>query len=331
MVSADPGLYLVRMTTMKAIRVGEYGDANVLHLEDVPRPEPKDDEILVRIVAAGVNPIDWKTRAGFMKGHLPLAFPWVPGLDFSGVVERTGAEVSDLAPGDEVFGKNDLPHDGSYAEYVVVHHRNIAPKPRSISHERAAAVPLAALTAWQALFGTSEAGSLELASGQRLLIRGAAGGVGTFALQFATWKGAHVVAAVRSHDDDERLRSLGAEMIIDTSTEPLDAAGEVDAVLDLVGGEMQSEAWQQLRRGGAFASTMGAPSESEAKSKGARTVAVLTKTNATQLQRIAGLIDEGAVRVDVDKTMPLSSAAEAHRLLERGGVHGKLVLLVAQP
>lgn len=329
MVTLDLALYFVCMATMKAIRMGEYGDANVMRFEDAPRPEPKDDEILVRVIAAGVNPVDWKVRAGRMKGHVPLAFPWIPGLDFSGIVERSGAEVTDLRTGDAVFGKTDLPQDGSYAEYVVVHHGNLAPKPRSIDHEQAAAVPLAALTAWQALFGTSESGSLELTSGQRLLICGAAGGVGTFAIQLAKWKGAEIIAAVRSHEDDARLRALGAKVIIDTTKERLEAAGEQDAILDLIGGDIQSDAWKLLKRGGAFASTMGAPSESEATSKGARRVAVFTKTNATQLQRIAGLIDDRVVRVDVDKVMPLASAGEAHRLLERGHVRGKLVLRVA--
>ena len=314
-------------TTMKAVRVHEYGGAEVLRFEDAPRPEAKDGEVLVQVVAAGVNPIDWKTRAGYLSKMVPLALPWIPGGDFSGVVESVGAGVKGLAAGDQIFGRVDLPHDGSYAEYLVVPRRAIARKPRTLDHVHAAGVPLAALTAWQALFGNGGP-SLELGARQTLLILGASGGVGSFALQFATWEKARVVAADRS-GQEAQLRALGAAQVIDTRTQRLDSAGEVDAVLDLVGGELQSAAWAQLRRGGTLASTMGAPPEADAKARGAKAVAVYTKTNASQLDEISKPIDAGSIRVKVAKALPLQAAQQAHELLERGGVHGKVVLTVA--
>lgn len=315
------------MTTMKAIRVHEYGDAKVLRFEDAPRPEAKQDEILVRVVAAGVNPIDWKTRAGYLKERVPLSLPWIPGGDFSGVVEHVGSSVTEFHKGDEVFGRADLPRDGSYSEYVVVPSSAVAPKPRTIDHVHAAAVPLAALTAWQALFGGNGGPSLELVAGQTLLILGATGGVGSFAVQFAKWKGARVVATAR-HGQETHLPSLGADSVIDPGH--MKDAGGVDAVLDLVGHEFLSLAWPLLKPGGAVASTIGPPSEAEAKARSLRSVAVFTRTNAAQLGEIAKLIDAGSVKVVVAETLPLELAQRAHEVLQAGGVRGKLVLTVAK-
>lgn len=315
------------MATMKAIRVHEYGDASVLRYEDAPRPEPKAGEILVRVVAAGVNPIDWKTRAGYLKEMVPLSLPWIPGCDFSGVVEHIGSGVAEFRRDDEVFGKADLPRDGSYAEYVIVPSSAAAPKPRTIDHIHAAAVPLAALTAWQALFGGDGGPSLDLAPGQTLLILGATGGIGSFAVQLAKWKGARVVATAR-HGQSTHLLSLGADSVIDPGH--MTDAGEVDAILDLVGHEFLSVAWPQLKPGGAVASTMGRPSEVEAKAPGVRAVAVFTRTNAADLAQIAKLIDVGSMKVVVAETLPLESARRAHELLQAGGVRGKLVLTVAK-
>lgn len=315
------------MTTMKAIRVHEYGDAEVLRYEDAPRPGPKEGEVLVRVVAAGVNPIDWKTRAGYLKEMVPLALPWIPGGDFSGVVEQVGSGVTAFRKGDEVFGKADLPRNGSYAEYVVVPSSAVVPKPRTLDHVHAAAVPLAALTAWQALFGSDGVPSLDLAPGQTVLILGATGGVGTFAVQLAKWKGARVVATAR-HGQSTHLPSLGADSVIDPGH--MTDAGEVDAILDLVGHEFLSVAWPQLKQGGAVASTMGRPSEMEAKMPGVRAIGVFTRTSAADLARIAKLIDAGSIKVVVADTLPLESASRAHQLLQTGGVRGKLVLTVGK-
>jgi NADPH:quinone reductase-like Zn-dependent oxidoreductase len=276
------------------------------------------------VSAAGVNPVDWKFRVGYLKDMLPLSMPWIPGFDFSGIVETVGPEVTAFAVGDAVFGKSNFPGGGSYAEFVAVPTTDVIRKPPSIDHVQAAALPAGALTAWQAMFGD---GSLELVAGQTLLILGAAGGVGGIAVQLAKWKGAHVVAAGRSAQE-AHLRALGVDTFIDTAQGDLSLAGEVDAVLDLVGSELQERAWPQLKRGGAFASTISAPSPDEAVTHAARTAFVFTQMNAQQLGEVAVLVDKGVVKVHVTKTLPLEKAREAHELLEAHGVVGKLVLTV---
>jgi len=312
------------MTTMKAIRMYEYGPASVLRYEDAPLPDVGSDEVRVAVSAVGVNPVDWKIRAGYLQAMLPLAFPWTPGLDFSGVIEKVGANVTSFAVGDEVFGKTDLPHDGSYAEFVTVSTRGIVHKPQGIGYTLAAAIPCAALTAWQALFGD---GSIKLAAGQTLLILGAAGGVGSFAVQLAKWKGIRVIAAGRAAQESY-LRSLGADAFIDTALEDLSSAGEVDAVLDLVGGDLQERGWAQLIRGGVYASTISAPDPDKAIDRTARTLFVFTQTNAQQLEDISALVEMGTINVHVAKTFPLEKAGEAHTHLESHGIAGKTVLVV---
>jgi NADPH:quinone reductase-like Zn-dependent oxidoreductase len=279
--------------------------------------------VLVRVSAAGINPIDGKLRAGFMKEMLPVSLPWIPGVDFSGTVDSVGIGVTSVAAGDEVFGKSDLPRNGSYAEFIAVPALSLVRKPGSVGYVEAAAIPGAALTAWQAMFGS---GSLELVSGQTILVLGAAGGVGSFAVQLAKWKGARVVAAGRS-GQEAHLRALGADAVVDTDGE-LSLAVRADAVLDLVGGELQQRAWRHVKRGGAFASTMGPPSAEEAAGRAARTIAVFARTDAEQLGEIAALVQQKAVRVFVTRTLSLANASEAHELLEAHGVVGKIVLTV---
>lgn len=307
--------------TMKAARIHEYGNAQVLRYEDAPRPQAGDGEVLVRVRAAGVNPVDWKIRAGFMKAMLPLSLPWIPGLDFSGVVEGVGRGVTDFKVGDAVFGKTDLPGNGSLAEYVSVKRASLVPKPASVDHAHAAAVPLAALTAWQAL------AKLELAAGKTVLVLGANGGVGSFAVQLAKARGARVVAVARSAEHTDHLKRLGADKVVDASR--IDEAGEVDAVLDVVGGDLQKRAIALLRRGGAISSLMGQPIEADVKAREARGFAVMTQTDGAQLAEIGRLIDAGTVKVVVHEQLPLSSAQKAHELLEKGGVRGKIVVTVA--
>ncbi len=197
------------MTTMQAVRFHTYGGPEVLVLEEMPLPQPGPDEVLVRVMAAGVNPLDWKVRAGRVREWLPHQLPLVPGWDVSGIVEAWGAEVTGFKKGDEVYGMLDFNRDGAYAEFVAARPRELAPKPWSIDHLQAGGVPLAALTAWQSLF---EAGGL--APGQAVLIHGAAGGVGHYAVQFAKWKGARVIGTA-SANHAAFLRELGADQVID--------------------------------------------------------------------------------------------------------------------
>ena len=297
---------------MKAIRMHEYGGPEMLRLEEIPTPVAGDGEIRVRVHAASVNPIDWKIRQGFLKGHLPIPFPWTPGIDFSGVTDD----------GAEVFGKIDLPSQGSYAEYVIAKPNGIAPRPRGVDHVQAAALPLAGLTAWQALFGQKDAPGLDLRAGQTLLILGAGGAIGGLALQLARWKGAHPIGLVRPGHESQ-ISDLGARAVNDP-----ESAGNVDAVLDLVGGELAARAWAQVGRGGAFASALGPPSAEEATARGVRPIAVFTQTSRDQLVSLSRLVDEGVLRSIVHKTMPLSEARRAHEILQAGGIPGKLVLKV---
>jgi NADPH:quinone reductase-like Zn-dependent oxidoreductase len=310
---------MLLMSTMKAVRMHEYGGPEVLRYEDTMRPGAGAGELLVRVAAAGVNPIDIKVRSGHMKQMVQLKLPWTPGVDFSGTVDAVGSNTSGFAVGDEVFGKTDLPRDGSYAQLVAVAAANVARKPRSIDHVRAAGIPLAALTAWQCLISE---GSLELQRGQTLLVLGAAGGVGTFALQLARWKGARVLAVARANHEPY-LRELGVERVVDPEKD-LSAAGEVDAVLDLVGGEVAARAARQLKSGGAIASTVAPKPPAEA--RGARAIFVLTKSDGQQLAEIGNLVDQGVVKSVVARTFPLAHAAEAHAALDAGGMNGKLVL-----
>jgi NADPH:quinone reductase-like Zn-dependent oxidoreductase len=310
--------------TMRASHLHRYGPPELLHIHEVPRPVPADGEMLVRIHAAGVNAIDWKIRAGYLKDAIPYQLPLILGLDFSGV-----AEGNEDAGEIEVYGRIDLMRLGTYAEYVVARAGEFTAKPASIDHVHAAAVPLAALTAWQGLIaGAGGVPSLALAAGQRVLIHGAAGGVGSMAVQLAKWRGAEVVATA-SAEDLEFVRGLGADQVIDYRAGRFeDVAGEVDAVLDLIGGETQTRSWPLIRKGGALASTMGQPPEEQAAAHGVRAIGVNAVTDTDQLDEIAELIDEGALRPAVSDVFSLADAAQAHARLEAGRVQGKVVLRI---
>ncbi len=316
-------------STMKVARIHVYGSPDVLKYEDAPRPVPAADEVLVRVRAAGVNPIDWKIRSGDLQATIPYVLPLTPGLDFSGTIETLGAGVSRFTPGAEVYGRIDLLRLGAYAQYVVARTGEVTAKPQSVDHSHAAAVPTAALTAWQALIaGAGGATAIGVTAGQRVLIQGAAGGVGSFAVQLAKWRGAHVVATARD-ENVAFVRALGADEVIDYQRERFDdVVAPVDAVLDLVGGDTQARSWKVLRPGGVFASTLGAPSAVEATALGARTIAVGTHMDLRQLDEIARLLDSNVLKVFVGVVLPLAQAALAHERLEAGEVQGKVVLAV---
>src|SRR6476659_9355549 len=249
--------------TMKAIRIHSYGGLEVLKYEDAPRPQPQAGEVLVRVHAAGVNPIDWKVRQGHMKDFWPHKFPLILGWDVSGTVEEVGPRVSRFKIGDEVYSIPDPTRNGAYADYVVVRESELALKPNSLHHIRAAAVPLAALTAWQSLFDTAQ-----LQPGQRVLIHAGSGGVGHVAVQLAKWKGAYVFATA-STKNQELLRELGVDEPIDYTKQKFeDVARDVDLVLDLIGGETQERSWSVLKKGGVLLSVVEPPSADKAKALG---------------------------------------------------------------
>ncbi len=306
------------MATMQAVCIHSFGGPEVLQLEEVPRPEPERDEVLVRIKAASVNPIDYKIRSGaFAK---PEQLPMVLGRDMSGTIARCGTQVQDWEAGDDVFAL--LPGNRhAYAEYVTIKASDAVPKPQAVDHEHAAAAPLAALTAWQGLF---DQGALQ--RGQHVLIHGAAGGVGHFAVQFAKVAGAKVTA-VGSKEDAEFLRELGADEIVDYKSERFeDRVRDVDLVLDLIGGETRDRSWAVLKSGGTLVSTLGQPSKDKAQARNATGKGYMAQPNPQQLSEIARLIDEGKVRPYVQAVYPMQKVAEAQTHLEREHARGKTVL-----
>jgi len=317
------------MTTMKAVRMHGYGGPEVLHLDDAPKPVPNASEVLVRVHASGVNPVDWKVREGYMKQAMPLRMPAVLGIDFSGVIESVGAGVTEFVTGQAVFGRADMGHDGAYAEFVAVPTENIAPKPSGIDHVHAAATPTAALTAWQALLeGHAGAPSAALKPGQSVLVHGAAGGVGGFAVQLARWRGGHVIATA-SGEHADLVRSLGAEEVIDYTAQRFeDAVHDVDAVLDTIGGDTQERSWRVLKQGGVLVSTVGIQNGASEKD-GVRAIGMMAQTDAAMLRQIAALLESGALIVHVSQVLPLADARRAHEESQAGHVEGKLVLSVA--
>ncbi|MER7798282.1 NADP-dependent oxidoreductase [Microbacterium sp. NPDC096154] len=319
-------------THMRAALFDEPGDASVLRVDSVPVPVPVMDEVLVRVVAAGVNPIDAKTRSGAGVTPAVSSYPVVPGFDFSGVVVASPFEAHPLPAGTAVFGMAAVPRaSGAYAEYVVVPSSAVAAKPASLSHAEAAGVPLAALTAWQLVVETAHAHE-----GQRILIHAGSGGVGHFAVQFAAYFGAHVTAT-SSAGNAPWLRELGAQVVIDyTSTRFEDVVTDVDVVIDLVGNvhaDTGSRSLTVLRPGGLLILV---PSGSwpgyaeEAAAAGVRATAFKVVPDGTALGTIARLLDSGAVQVYVEQVFELDDVQAAHRKLEEGHTRGKLVLRVSE-
>ena len=309
---------------MRAIRQQTLGGPEVLELVEVPRPEPGPTEVLVRVTAAGVNPVDWKVRArgGFL-GEPPFTVGW----DIAGVVEAPGRGVTRFAAGDRVFGMPRFPREAAaYAEYVTSPSRQLARIPASLGDIEAAGLPLAGLTAWQALVETAN-----VQPGQRVLILAAAGGVGHLAVQIAKARGAHVIgtASLAKHPF---LFELGADEAIDyTSAAVEERVRDVDAVLDLVGGESSHGALATLRDGGIFIavpSSTGIESLVDAAEGRVRVTGILVEPDRMGLEALAGLAESGALRVHVSRTFPLEQAAQAHELGETGRTQGKLVLVV---
>src|SRR6266446_6355991 len=311
---------------MKAIRIHKYGGPEVLRYEDAPRPQPQAGEVLVRVHGAGVNPIDWKVREGHMKDFWPHKFPLILGWDLSGIVEEVGpgpAAAGRFKIGDEVYSLPDPTRDGAYADYIVVRESELALKPNSLHHIRAAAVPLAALTAWQSLFDTAQ-----LQPGQRVLIHAGSGGVGHFAVQLAKWKGAYVFATASTKNQD-LLRELGVDESIDYTQQRFEnVARNIDVVLDTLGGETQERSWSVLKKGGNLVSLVQPPSEEKAKELGVRAVFVGVQANGEQLAEIAKIIDSGELKLTIDRILPLSEVRRAHELSQSGHTPGKIVLRI---
>ena len=311
-----------RMAAMKAVRIHSLGGPEVLRLEEVTRPEPNMNELLVHVHAAGVNPVDWKIREGRL-GRIPL--PSIMGSDFSGVIEALGPGVTDFRVGEAVFGSV-ADESGSYAEYALAPVAQVAEKPAGLDHLKAAALPIAGLTAWQALFDAAG-----LRGGQKILIHAAAGGVGSLAVQFARWKGAYVIGtASRRHIDF--VKQLGADEVIDyRTTQFQELVHEADVALDTIGGDTQERSWKVLKKGGTLVSIVQPPSDAVAAAHGVRGLFMrCDHTRRDELAQIAELVVRGQVQLNIDKVLPLSEARKAQEESQSGHAQGKIVLRVAE-
>jgi NADPH:quinone reductase-like Zn-dependent oxidoreductase len=314
------------MSTMRAISQDELGGPEVLHVVEVERPQPLPTEVLVRVHAAGVNPVDYKTVDGHGMAGVLGKPPFIVGWDVSGVVEEVGFGVHTLAVGDEVFGMPWFPRPASaYAEYVTAPSRQFAKKPANLSHTEAAAIPLAGLTAWEILTAAAD-----LHRGQRVLIHAAAGGVGHLAVQFAKHLGAHVIGTASKAKHDWLL-NLGADELIDYhSTAIEDATGDLDLVVDLIGSATTlDQSIKVLKPGGLLVAVPSGTSPellTKAKEAGVRVRPFLVEPDGHALAEIAALVEAGEVRVEVEQALPLAEVAEAHRKMAGGRTRGKLVL-----
>ena len=305
---------------MKAVRIHEFGEPSVLRYEEAPTPEPASDQILIRVQAAGINPVDGKIRSGTYRFRPEL--PAILGRDISGVAEKS--EVNDFRVGDEVFGILDY-HRGSYAEYAVAAPNEIVKKPGGLDHLHAGSIGVAALTAWQALFDNGE-----LRSGQRVLIHGGGGGVGHYAVQFAAAAGAEV-AATANAKDLEFVRSLGAKQVIDYKAQRFEEeVSEIDLVIDLVAGETRERSWKVLKPGGLMVSTLGEPEIPGGAPKGARSRGMVVETKADQLSEIGNRAANGKLRIEISKVFQLADPANAHEFLEHEHFRGKIVFAVRE-
>ena len=311
---------------MKAIRLNAFGDADQLRLEDVPVPVPAADEVLVRVVAAGVNPVDWKIRSGRMAGAFPVKTPATLGWDAAGVVAAAGAGVTRFKAGDAVFFFADLAHGGTYAEFVAVDAAQVAAKPRTLAFAAAAAVPTPAQSAWRAVVDVAQ-----VAPGMTVLVHGGGGPLGSVAVQLARRAGARVIATAGA-DSMAIARAAGADELIDYRRERFeDRLRGVDVVIDTVGGPMQEASWATLARGGVLVATAMPPSAERAAAAGVRAEMIRTPPRGEVLAQIAELVDAGQLRVAVSHEFALADAAKVHALGERGELHGKIVLHVGAP
>jgi NADPH:quinone reductase-like Zn-dependent oxidoreductase len=306
--------------TMRAVRQTGFGGPEVLKLETIDRPAPGAGEVLVKVAAAGVNPVDWKIRQGGLKGMTP-ATPFTPGYDIAGVIEAVGSGVKSVKAGDEVFAYLPLSKGGGYAEFALVAEAHVARKPASISMQQAAGVPLAGLTAWQALIDKAR-----LQAGQTVLIHAGAGGVGHFAVQIAKAHGAKVIATA-SESNLAFLKELGADVVVDYRSQKFeDVAKDVDVVLDPIGGETQDRSIGTLKAGGVLVSIVQPPNPERLKARGVRGLVFLVQPDGSELGLIGKMIDEGRIKPHVSGVFPLAEVAKAHEASQGGRTRGKIVL-----
>ena len=307
---------------MRAVVAHEYGAPDVLKIEQVQRPEPNDDEALVRVIASSVNPADPLTLSGKYAKEFGTHLPLIPGYDIAGVVEKTGANVTKLRIGDAIYGYPTF--GGGWADYVTVKEWEVAAKPKSLSFAEASAVPMGALTAWQALVDVAK-----LQPGQTILVHGGSGGVGSFAVQIAKARGARVIATASTANQDV-LKQLGADVAVDyTKTKFEDVAKDVDAVLDPVGKDTLARSYGVVKKGGIVMSLVARPDPAELQKHGIRGAAISVHADADDLTEIAQLVDAGKIKPIVTEVLPLGDAVKAQQQAATHHTRGKVVLRVA--
>ena len=305
-------------SVIKTVRIAEYGGSEQLKYEDAPMPHLGPGHVLAKVLYAGVNPIDWKIREGYMKQVFPVKFPLTLGHDFAGEIVTVGGDSARFSTGERVFGFG----DGTYAEFTAAAITDIAAIPEKIDFAIAAALPTAGLTALQAIRDY-----VQPKPGTRILIHGAAGAVGSFATQIATAGGAQVIGTA-SGEDVEYLRALGHVQVVDYRHERFEVVGQVDAVLDLVGGETATRSYAVVRKGGVLVSTVGAANAELAARAGISGVNVAMKRSAADLSELARLVERGALKPRMGEVFPLAQARQAQDASQQGRAKGRILLRV---
>ena len=309
---------------MRAVKIHRFGGPQELEMQSVSIPTPGANEVLVKVHAAGVNPLDWKVREGYLAQIIPHQLPLTLGWDFSGEIAALGANVDSWNIGDQVYARPDFSKDGAYAEYIVVAANEIAAKPKTLSWQKAAAVPLVTLTAWQALNDIAQ-----IKQGDKVLIHAGAGGVGIAAIQLAKRAGAKVYTTASTRNVDF-LKDLGADEVIDYTKQDFSTLKDMNIVIDTLGGEALEKSWDTLTKGGIVVSVAEFPSEEIAKEKGVRAQFCFVQPNPSQLDKIAELIDSGNLKIEVDSVFCLEDAAKAQSQSQSGHTRGKIVLQIQQ-
>jgi 2-desacetyl-2-hydroxyethyl bacteriochlorophyllide A dehydrogenase len=322
LVASDLTAAEPQKATMKAVVAHEYGAPEVLKYEDIPRPEPKENELLVRVIACGVNPADPLVISGRMAKEFGTHVPLIPGYDVAGVVEQAGAKVTKFKTGDAVYGY--ALFGGGWAEYAVLAENEAALKPKNATFTEAAAVPMGALTSWQSLVDAAE-----LSEGQTVLIHGGSGGVGSFAVQIAKARGAKVIATASTANQD-LLKQLGADVAIDyTKTKFEDVAKDVDVVFDAVGRDTLARTYPIVKKGGIITTIVARPDPAQLQKYEIRGTSIASHPDGNELGEITKLIEAGKIKPIVSQVMPLSDAVKASGQAETHHTRGKIVLKIA--
>jgi len=307
---------------MKAVQIHTFGGREVLELNDIAIPEAKQGEVLIKIHAASVNPVDWKIRQGYLQPLLNHALPLTLGWDVSGEVVAVGGGVMHLKVGDEVYSRPNIANNGSYAEYMTASAEEVALKPKNLTWQEAAGVPLAGLTAWQGLYELAK-----LEAGEQVLIHGGSGAVGQFAIQLAKLRGATVYTTTSARNTDMVL-SLGADHAIDYQQVDFSELRDMDVVLDTIGGEVQDKSWKTIKPGGRLLSIVQTPDAAVAASHGVTASFYFIEPDRSQLEEMARLADAGKLVVNIDSEFSLDQVADAHERSESGRAQGKIIINV---